>query len=433
MATRSRITIAQTQRLSLNPALAASIRVLRSDAAGLTRFLEEQAAENPALILTPPPERRDWLPRWTEALSQGQGNAPEPAAADPSLAAHVLEEIRRLRLPPADLRAAEVLAGALEPSGWLGRPLAALVPEAGGDAAHLAAVLARLQRIDPPGLFARDLAECLALQAAEAGEMDAAMQGVLSRLPLVAAGRLDRLAAETGVPVEAVAARIARLRRYDPKPGARFAPGSAAPLAEPDLTVRRGPGGWEVALNRGALPALSVAAGAGRGTGRAAAQALIRLVEGRNATLLRVAAEIFRRQSAALDHGFAALMPMTMAEVGAALDLHQTTVSRVVAGAAADTPRGTWWLRALFSSAPGPGSPPAEAIRALLARLVAAEDPAAPLSDAALAAALAATAGPVARRTIAKYRGILGIPPAHARRRRARPVVSGRDPAPQGR
>ncbi len=432
MPTRSRITIAQTQRLSLNPALAASIRVLRSDAAGLTRFLEEQAAENPALVLSPPPERRDWLPRWTEALSRMQGGAAEPASPDPSLAAHVLAEIRRLRLSPAEMRAAEVLAGALEPSGWLGRPLAALAPEAGLAEPALAAVLARLQTLDPPGLFARDLAECLSLQAAEAGELDTAMQGVLARLPLVAAGRLDRLAAELGVPVETVAARIARLRRYDPKPGARFGPGHA-PLAEPDLTVARGPAGWEVALNRGALPALSIAPAAGRGGGRAGAQALIRLVEGRNATLLRVAAEIFRRQSAALDQGFAALAPMTMAEVGAALDLHQTTVSRVVAGAAADTPRGTWWLRALFSGAPGPGAPSAEAIRAHLARLVAGEDPAAPLSDAALAGALAPETGPLARRTIAKYRGILGIPPAHARRRRARPVVSGHDPAPRGR
>lgn len=423
MASRARISIAQSQRLSLNTGLVTSIRILRSDAEGLTRFLEEQAAENPALVLAPPPARGDWLPRWGAAFA---GSAPEQAAADPSLTAHVLAEIAALRLTPAEARLAEVLLGALEPTGWLGLPLAALAAGAGVGEPALASVLARLQAMDPPGLFARDLAECLSLQAAEAGELDPVMQGVLARLPLVASGNLDRLARETGAPAEVVAARIARLRRYDPKPGARFGPGTAL-VAEPDLTARRGPAGWEVALNRSSLPALALA----DGPGRPAARALIRLVEGRNTTLLNVAREVLLRQAAVLDQGFAALLPMTMAEVAAALGLHQTTVSRVVAGAAVDTPRGTWWLRALFSPALRRGGPSGGAMRAALARLIAAEDPAAPLSDEALAAALSAGGETVARRTIAKYRGILGIAPAHARRRRPPPVVSGRDPAPR--
>ncbi len=427
MPTRARITIAQSQRLSLNPSLTTAIQILRSDAAGLTRFLEEQAAENPALVLKAP-ARTDWLPRWSEALSRLQGAAYEPASPDPSLAAHVQAEIRALRLDPAGLRGAEVLAHALEPSGWLGRPLVSLAAEAGMGEPALAAILARLQRIDPPGIFARDLAECLALQAADAGELDAAMQGVLARLPLVAAGNFERISRETGAPVETVALRIARLRRYDPKPGARFGPG-VAPVAEPDLTVARGDEGWEVALNRSALPALTL----GEGPGRPAARALIRLIEGRNATLLKVAREMFRRQSATLAQGFVALAPMTMAEVAAAVDLHQTTVSRVIAGASADTPRGTWWLRAMFSPALRKDGPSGEAMRARLAELVAAEDRVAPLSDAALARALTQDGEPVARRTIAKYRGLLGIPPAHARRRRASPVVSGRDPGCRGR
>jgi RNA polymerase sigma-54 factor len=137
--------------------------------------------------------------------------------------------------------------------------------------------------------------------------------------------------------------------------------------------------------------------------------------------LLRVGREILRRQQAALAGGAEALVPMTMAEVAAALDLHESTVSRVVAGTSVDTPRGMWWLRLLFSGAVGgvDGAPgvAAAALRDRLARLVAGEPPDAPLSDEALAAELAQDGAVVARRTVAKYRTMLNIPPAHRRRK----------------
>mgnify|MGYP003607087525 CR=1 FL=1 len=124
------------------------------------------------------------------------------------------------------------------------------------------------------------------------------------------------------------------------------------------------------------------------------------------------------RMQAALDQGPSALLPLTMAEIADALDLHESTVSRVVAGASVDTPLGTWWLRRLFSGRLGEGGPSAAAIRAAIARLVAAEPPSAPLSDGALTEALAAEGFVVARRTVAKYREMLNIPPGHRRRRR---------------
>ena len=152
-----------------------------------------------------------------------------------------------------------------------------------------------------------------------------------------------------------------------------------------------------------------------------------RSVVARNSTLLRVGQEILRRQSGALEDGPGALLAMRMADLAEALDLHVSTISRVVAGTAVDTPRGTWWLRALFSRAVGqaaaawePGAPPPStaALRDRLAGLVAGEDATAPLSDAALAAVLRAEGLPLARRTVAKYRAMLHIPPAHRRRRR---------------
>ena len=421
MSGRNRITIAQSQRLSLNTRLLSSIRVLGSDAAGLSRFLEEAAAENPHLVVEPAPPG-DWLPRWSEPLRQlREGAAPrveEMAAAGPGLQAHVAGQLAGLRLKGAEARLADGLALALEPSGWLGRPLEVLAAEAGLSPAQAGAVLARVQAAaDPAGLFARGLAECLRLQAEEAGWLDPLAEGVLARLPLVAAGAVDRIARELAAEEAAVEAAIRRIRGLDPKPGARFA-ACAAPLREPDLIAVPGPEGWEVRLNDAALPALRLAGG--KGPGRSAARALLRMVEGRNATLLRVARAILSRQVAALEQGTGALRPMTMAEVAEATGLNQSTVSRAVAGTAVDTPRGTWWLRRLFSRPVRGEGPAAAALRDSLARLVAAEDPSRPLADEALAEALAAAGAPVARRTVAKYRAMLGIPPAHRRLKRDR-------------
>jgi RNA polymerase sigma-54 factor len=414
MKSRNRITIQQTQRLTLTTSLATSMKILRSDAEGLSRYLEEQAAENPSLVISRP-VAADWTPRWTTAFAQG-GPSPEAPAAAPSLVSHALALVDRLRLKDRGARIAEALVEALEPSGWLGRPLSAIAQATGASLGEVEAILVRLQaEADPTGLFARSLAECLRLQAAEQGELDPAMVAVLDRLDLVGRREFDRLAREAGLEVASVRDCIGTLRGYDPKPGARFQPLSA-PVREPDLIAERGPNGWTLALNRSALPTLSLAEG--RHSGRAAARALVQQVENRNATLLAVGQEILSRQEAALNDGSGALVPMTMAEVAAAVGLHQSTVSRVVAGTAVDTPHGTWWLRALFTGAVQAGGPAAGALRDRLARLVAAEDPASPLSDEALARALAADGAPIARRTVAKYRAALKLPPAHRRRLR---------------
>ncbi len=414
MKSRSRISVHQTQRLALTTGLATSIRILRADAAGLSRYLEEAAAENPQILLARP-QVQDWIPRWKSAFA-GDAERPEQEAAGPSLVAHVLGLVEALRLTAADTRIAMALAEALEPSGWVGRSLASIAGQLGVAIPAVEAVLARLQaQAEPTGLFARNLAECLRLQAQEAGEFDPPMMALLDRLDLLAKGEIDRIAREAGMEIADLRQAFGRLRSYDPKPGAGFE-AFAAPIREPDLIAEKGASGWIVSLNRSALPSVSVAEG--RAKGRAEARALIRMIEGRNATLLSVGQDILTRQTAALEQGLGALVPMTMAEIAQALGLHESTISRVVAGTAVDTPRGTWWLRTLFTKAPREGGPAAGALRDRLARLVANEDPDHPLSDEALAAALADGGAPIARRTVAKYRTMLNLPPAHRRRRR---------------
>ncbi len=428
MSGRARTGLRMAPGLGLNAGLAAGVRVLAEDSWGLTRLLEEQAAQNPALVLGAR-ERgpRDWTPRWSAAFgSGGEGGAlPEQAAPLPSLTAHVIAGVAALFPRGRARQVAEVIAAALEPSGWLGRPLADLAAEAGVTPAEAEAVLRRLQDIEPAGLFARNLAECLALQAREAGWLDAPMAAMLGRLDLLAAGATGQLARIAGVGEEGIVLRIRRIRSLNPKPGAQF-DAASAPIREPDLLARPGPAGWSVSLNRAALPGITVQRleGPGGAAQVAAARALLRQVAARGHTLLRVGQEVLARQQGALEHGLAALVPMTMAEVAAALDLHESTVSRAVAGTAVDTPRGTWWLRRLFSGAVAAAEGAAAgALRARLAALVAAEDKSRPLSDAALAAALA-PGGDLARRTVAKYRLMLGIPPA-ARRRRPAPPRAG--------
>lgn len=414
MKSRTRISVHQTQRMALTTGLATSIRILRADAAGLSRYLEEQAAENPQIILTQP-QVQEWLPRWKSAFGSDV-ERPEQQAAGPSLVSHVLGMIEALRLDPAETRIAMALAEALEPSGWIGRALPAIAGQLGVALPAAESVLRRLQaRAEPTGLFARNLTECLRLQAEEAGELDQPMLALLSRLDLLAKGEIERVAREAGLELAELRQAFGRLRSYDPKPGAGFEP-FIAPVREPDLIAEKGSAGWIVSLNRSALPSVSVAEG--RAKGRAEARALIRMIEGRNATLLSVGQDILHRQTAALEAGLGALIPMTMADVATAVGLHESTISRVVAGTAVDTPRGTWWLRALFTQAAQEGGLAAGALRDRLAKLVADEDPDHPLSDEALAAALAAGGAPIARRTVAKYRTMLTLPPAHRRRRR---------------
>jgi RNA polymerase sigma-54 factor len=430
--------------LQLSARLSAAIRVLRHDAEGLTRYLEEQAAENPCLLLVPvEPAPGEWTPRWVTAFTPKAGGA-DPAerlaAGAPGLYAHAMAQMERLLPEGPARRIGLALVEALEPSGWLGRDPGAVARDLGRPPAEVEAVLHRLHGgAEPTGLFARSLAECLRLQAEEAGLLDPVMDCVLLHLDLLAGGEVERLARMCDVPVAAILSTLRVIRGFDPKPGARFGEG-AAPAREPDLLVTRGPGGdWQVALNRSALPDVAIrgegiGAGGQGGASLADAKEVQRQVASRNRTLLAVAQAVLAHQAVVLDQGLRAMRPLRMAEIADQLGMHQSTISRAVTGVSLDTPRGTIWLRALFggrAGAAGRKSPPdgfampddamasAEAMRARIAALVAAEPPGQPLTDAALAAALSTGGQPVARRTVAKYRDLLGIPPAYRRRRLA--------------
>ncbi len=221
MPTKQRIEVTTTQRLHLSMALQSSLRLLKADAAGLTRYLEEQATENPALQVGPPPTG-DWLPRWDSMFRSADPPPDRAESAPPSLIAHVSDWISRQRLSPNDTRIALALTESLEPSGWLGQSLPRIAADVALPLPQVETVLARLQQIEPAGLFARSLAECLRLQALSDPPVNPVLLGVIDNLDLVATNDTARLARKLDTTEPAIVQAIRTLRSMNPKPGAQF-------------------------------------------------------------------------------------------------------------------------------------------------------------------------------------------------------------------
>ena len=364
------------------------------------------------------------------------------ADEDRSLYAHVCDEAERLFTDPTDKMIALALIDALEPSGWLGQDLADIAGYTLVPLERVEQVLSQLQQIEPAGLFARDLGDCLRLQARERDMLSADFEILLDNLALLGAGNVKGLARRCKATPERMAEMLQLLRSLDPKPGARFT-GRAEPILPPDLIVRRLPDGWSVELNRSTLPAVKVrqtyakqiVAGKKDETLRSfvservsEARWLDRAIAQRNDTALKVGTEILRQQIGFFEKGPVALKPMVLRDIAEAIGMHESTISRVTNSLMMATPRGTFRLKAFFSSsisndADSDGEA-ASAIRFKLRKLVAAEAPAQPLSDDAIVQILAKDGIRLARRTVAKYRDMEGIASSFQRKRTA--VLTGR-------
>ncbi|WP_198402417.1 RNA polymerase factor sigma-54 [Rhodobacter sp. CZR27] len=426
---------AQRQSLVVTAQLQQAICLLQMPNAELSSFIEAQAEENPfvELRLPPAPAPSVALPRTAAAVGDDwdriAGLAADPG---PSLYVHVGAEIARLGLTPAEAASAGVFLDALEPWGWLGQPLDVLALRAGLSEAEAEALLARLQGIEPRGLFARSLAECLRLQAEDQGLLTPLFSAVLGHLPLLAAADLRGICRACGCGMEELKLVLRQLRGLNPKPGALF-DAAPSPQRPPDLVVSRSAEGWRVDLNRSTLPSVVVRDDAAEGFARRAApyvgerlsvaRWLARAVEHRNQTTLKVGAEVVRRQKGFLDEGLSKMQPMTLREVADAIGVHESTVSRVTSGLMIATPQGTFPLKSFFTAAlasrEGDTSGSAAAVRHRIQKLVQAESPDDPLSDDAIARIISDEGVTLARRTVAKYREQLNIPSSVQRRRQA--------------
>lgn len=430
--------LVQRQSLVMTAQLQQAIFLLQLSNPDLQSFLETEAESNPFLKVAPPKGDHGPATLSERASAQAGGDYDDAAGrlADhpPSLYAHVAAQFDMMFPDPGERRLADGFLEALDASGWLSEPLPGIAQRLGLQELTAETFLARIQQVEPAGLFARSLAECLSLQLIDRGLMTPAYGPLLANLRLVAAADLAALCRLCRTDLATLRGMLAVLRTLNPKPGADF--DQAPPMQRsPDLIVTRSGDGWRVDLNRSTLPSVRVDAGAVRAAEASAearsyiadkvgvARWLRRAVLHRNRTTLDVGVEIARRQRAFLRHGPGHLAPMTLREVAEAIAVHESTVSRVTTGILMTTPHGTFSLKHFFSTAlrtdGDEGGTSSSVIRHRIAALVRNEDPAAPLSDDAIAAMVSDTGVHIARRTVAKYRGMLKIPSSFQRRRQA--------------
>ncbi len=387
----------------------------------------------------------DWTePSAAESESpwSGSGDAETDFADESgrSLQEHLAWQLGLAHLPEDALAIGRAIVDAINDDGYLTETLeaiaAAVAREARTDAAGAGRVLAIVQQFDPAGVGARSVAECIGLQLAQ---LDPATPGLATaraiaerHLERVAGRELGVLQRELAVTGEELDVALALVRGCHPRPGAAFQ-ATRTEYVVPDVFARRTPQGWVVELNPSALPRIRVNEGyAGmitRAPDHAAlrgqlqeARWLLRSLEIRNDTMLKVARTIVERQQAFLDRGEESMQPMVLRDVADAVGMHESTISRVTTGKYLHTPRGVYEFRFFFSSqvaAEGGAGVSSTAIRAKIRRLVADEPPGKPLSDQQIVELLAAGGVQVARRTVAKYREALGIAPSSLRRQAA--------------
>ncbi|WP_260926804.1 RNA polymerase factor sigma-54 [Novosphingobium sp. 9] len=373
----------------------------------------------------------------------------ERPGADETLTEHLTAQVGAVAL---DMRMAAImhyLIGQLDEAGYLPARVSELAADLALDEREVEAALTLVQTLDPTGVGARSLGECIALQAREADRYDPAMARLIDNLDLLARGEIPRLKRMCGVDDEDFADMLAELRGYDPKPGLRFGGEPSLPVT-PDVLVTPAPAveaegapspepssGWTVAINPATLPRLIVNRGYYvelRGTcGDKASRAwlsekladanwLIKALDQRQRTILKVASELVKQQQGFFQRGVAHLKPLTLRAVAEAIGMHESTVSRVTSNKYLQCPRGTFELKYFFTSgvgasADGEGGASAEAVKAAIRQLIDAEDPKAILSDDTLVDLLKDKGFQLARRTVAKYREAIGLGSSVQRRR----------------
>src|SRR5216684_2332725 len=357
-------------------------------------------------------------------------------AAEITLGSHLAEQLAVAFTAPAQRMIGQYLIDLVDEAGYVPPDLGQAAERLGASQKDVEAVLAVLQKFDPPGVCARSLSECLAIQLREFNRYDPAMQALVEHLDLLAKRDIASLRKFCGVDDEDITDMIGEIRRLDPKPGLKFGSARMQTMV-PDVYVRPGPdGGWHVELNSDTLPRVLVnqvyyteLSKTIRKDGDKSyftdclqnATWLVRALDQRARTILKVATEIVRQQDGFFTHGVAHLRPLNLKAVADAIQMHESTVSRVTANKYMATNRGSFELKYFFTasiaSADGGEAHSAEAVRHHIKQLIDAEDAAAILSDDTIVERLRTSGIDIARRTVAKYREAMRIPSSVQRRR----------------
>jgi len=471
-----KLDLRQTQSLVMTPQLQQAIKLLQLSNMEVAAFVEEELERNPLLERLTVEEERPAQPDEADGRAEGyrDESVPQPTqvapsddslgatswrtsdgrgggasddlngleqtvAGDISLYEHLTRQIQVEFTEPHERLIAGYLLAGVDGAGYLTGALDEAAEVLGCPPAQVGGVLKRLQTLDPPGVFARDLKECLAIQLAERNRLDPVIETLLDNLELVARRDFQRLKKLCDCSEQDIADMLADLRMLDPKPGLRF--DADPPQAViPDVIVRPSQaGGWHVELNSDTLPRVlaneryygEVQTGARTESERSfvseqwnSANWLVKALDQRARTILRVAREIVRQQDLFLVKGVAFLKPLILRDIADALELHESTVSRVTSNKFMATPRGIFELKYFFTASIGStGDGPAhsaEAVRHRIRTMIDAEAADGVLSDDDIVEALARDGVAIARRTVAKYREAMRIPSSVQRRRERR-------------
>lgn len=493
MALTPRLDLRQTQSLVMTPQLQQAIKLLQLNNIELSSFVEAEMERNPLLErddspldAAPPeeaPEERpnleaadtlvDALPgqsdespldidydntfqadgpvadgyatEWSGSTRNSGGslnfdtaeNSLEQTVSDKiSLRDHLTGQLNMDLPDPSERLIGLHLMDMLNEAGYLIGDPSELAGLLGCDPIKVETVLGKLQRFDPPGIFARSLSECLALQLREKNRLDPAMQALLGNLEMLARRDMAGLLKICGVDQEDLAEMIGEIRALDPKPALAFDAAVVQPVT-PDVLMRPSPdGGWIVELNNDTLPRVLVntryyakISGAARAKDDKAylseqfqsANWLVKSLHQRATTILKVATEIIRQQDAFFQKGVQHLRPLVLRDIAEVIGMHESTVSRVTANKYMATPRGIYELKYFFTQAiagtDGAEAHSAEAVRYRIKTLIDGESPQEILSDDRIVEILKTDGVDIARRTIAKYREAMHIPSSVQRRR----------------
>ncbi len=356
--------------------------------------------------------------------------------AAPSLTDHLEEQLGPAARDAREAFIARYLIGFLDEAGYLNADLRETATELGISLADTERALEVIQSLDPTGVGARSLSECIALQAKEADRYDPCMARLIDNLDLVAHGEFARLKRMCNVEDEDLADMLGELRGYNPKPGLAHG-GEAQNAVVPDILLAPSvDGGWDIKLNEDTLPRLVVnrdyyvemrggctdkSSRAWLGEKLADANWLIKALDQRQKTILKTAVEIVKQQDGFFRRGVSELKPLTLREVAEEIEMHESTVSRVTSNKYLHCERGTFELKYFFTSGVGGGADgegaSSESVKARIKALTDAENPKKILSDDKLVELLKSEGFDIARRTVAKYREAMGIGSSVQRRR----------------
>lgn len=495
MALTPRLDIRQTQALVLTPQLQQAIKLLQMSSQEVAEFVEAEIEQNPLLDRDEAPEGGDVELGEPDAGGEAAEPAPRdsvdfaeadtmPAAADepldtdyesmgtddagdmpyesgfagrggrrngfddegsvleqtvryqPTLREHLLQQLGVDVPDPTDRLIGLHLIDSLDESGRLSDGWDAIAGLLNCEPERVAKTLERLQRFDPPGVFARDLVECWALQLRDRDRLDPAMRALLDNLDLWERRDIEKLKRICGVDAEDLKDMVAEIRGLNPRPASAF-DHEVVQSITPDVIMRpSADGGWRVELNPETLPRVLVNRHYYAEVSRDArtpadreylaerlhsANWLVKALHQRANTILKVASEIVRQQDAFFAHGVKRLKPLVLRHIAVAIEMHESTVSRVTSNKFMATPRGVYELKYFFTAAiascDGGSAHSAEAVRFRIKALIDAEPPDGVLSDDRIVATLRADGVEIARRTVAKYREAMRIPASVQRRR----------------